>query len=355
MIKVLIVDDSRVVQEFLTHLFHSDPGFRVVGVADDGEDALQAVKEKRPDVITVDINMPGMDGYEATAAIMESVPTPIVIVSGSLRSKEADSVFRAMEAGALAVVFRPPGIGHPDHEAGARELLQTVRLMSEIKVVRHIRKRARELSPLPTVPMDLSRVFPEIQAVAIGASTGGPPVLQQILSGLPRDFPVPVFLVQHIASGFDKGFAEWLSATSRLPVHIASHGKDSLPGHCYIAPSDVHLGVVGSVRMRMALSDQAPENGTRPSVSWLFRSVAKALGPRAVGVLLTGMGRDGAEELKGMREIGAVTIAQDKKSSVIHGMPGEAIKLGAATYVLPPEGIVSLLSTLGRGTKEGHP
>ncbi|HYN74455.1 MAG TPA: chemotaxis-specific protein-glutamate methyltransferase CheB [Candidatus Methanoperedens sp.] len=348
MIKVLIVDDSRVVQEFLTHLFNSDPAFKVVGVAGNGEEALQAVKEKRPDVITVDINMPGMSGYEATAAIMESVPTPIVIVSGYLRSKEVASVFRAIEAGALAVVLRPQGIGHLDHEAGTRELLQTVRLMSEIKVVKLFRRAARERSSLPAVPLDLQRAVPEIQAVGIGASTGGPPVLRRILSGLPRDFPVPVFLVQHIASVFDKGLAEWLSGSSRLQVRIASHGEIAVPGHCYIAPNGFHLGVESG--LRMVLNDQAPEHGVRPSVSCLFRSLAQALGPRAVGVLLTGMGRDGAEGLKAMKDNGAITIAQDKESSVIHGMPGEAIQLGAATYVLPPEEIVSLLSTLGGKT-----
>ena len=294
--------------------------------------------------------MPGMNGYEATRAIMETVPTPIVIVSGYLRSKEVASVFRALEAGALAVVLRPPGIGDPDHEAGTRELLQTVRLMSEIKVVKLFRRAARERSPLPAFPLDLQKVVPEIQAVGIGASTGGPPVVRQILSGLPWNFPVPVFLVQHIASAFDKGFAEWLSGASRLQVQIASHGERAVPGRCYIAPNGFHLGVGSGSGLRMVLNDQAPENGSQPSVSHLFRSLAQAFGPRAVGVLLTGMGRDGAEGLKAMKDNGAITIAQDKESSVIHGMPGEAIQLGAATYVLPPEEIVSLLATLGRNT-----
>lgn len=355
MIKVLIVEDSRVVQEFLAHLLASDPAIQVVGVAGDGEEALQAVKKTRPDVITMDLYMPKMDGFKATSAIMEDVPTPIVIVSGSPGAKEAASIFRAMEAGALAVVLRPPGIGHPDHEAATRELIQTVKLMSEIQVVRRIRRAARERPPLPTALLYVQAAESEIQAVAIGASTGGPPVLQQILSGLPQDFPVPVFVVQHIASGFTKSFTKWLSVTSHLPVQIASHGDGPLPGHCYIAPSGFHMGVERVGGLRIVLSGQAPENGLRPSVSWLFRSVAQLLGPRAVGVLLTGMGRDGAEELRAMKDKGAITIAQDKESSVIHGMPGEAIKLGAATYVLSPEEIVSLLATLGRKTKGRNP
>lgn len=354
MIKVLIVEDSRVVQEFLSHLLSSDPAIRVVGVAGDGEEALQSVRKNRPDVITMDIHMPKLDGFKATSAIMENAPTPIVIVSGSSGAREAASIFRAMEAGALAVVLRPPGIGHPDHEAAAGELIRTVKLMSEIKVVRRVRRAAKERAPLPAVRSDVQAAGADMQAVAIGASTGGPPVLQQILSGLPRDFPLPVFVVQHIASGFTKGFAEWLSATSRFPVEVGFHGKRPLPGHCYVAPSGFHMGVVGGGGLRIALVDEPPENGLRPSVAHLFRSVAQVFGPRAVGVLLTGMGRDGAEELRVMKDGGAITIAQDKESSVIHGMPGEAIKLGAATWILPPEGIVSLLATLARKTKEAY-
>ncbi len=216
MIKVLIVEDSKVVQEFLMHILTSDPAIQVVGIANNGEEAIEAVKQKRPDVITMDIHMPKMDGFEATRAIMETVPTPIVIVSASTSAKELASTFRAMEAGALAVVLRPPGIGHPEHETAARELIRTVKLMSEIKVVRrHPAVKQEGCSP-PTAKMEVLKTDVQIQAIAIGASTGGPTVLQQIFSGLPQDLPVPVLMVQHIASGFTKGFAEWLSGT--LPL-----------------------------------------------------------------------------------------------------------------------------------------
>lgn len=343
MIKVLIAEDSKVVQEFLVHILTSDPSIQVVGIANNGEEAIEAAKKKRPDVITMDIHMPKVDGFEATQAIMEAAPTPIVIVTGSLRAKELASSFHAMEAGALAVVLRPPGIGHPEHETAAGELIRTVKLMSEIRVVkRHPTVKRRALPP--TAKMEVRKTNVQIQAIAIGASTGGPPVLQQILSGLPQDLSVPVLMVQHIASGFTKGFVEWLSSTSRFPVHIASHGEYPLPGHGYISPDGFHLGIGNGPRI--VLSDHAPENGLRPSVAYLFRSVAQTLGPRAAGVLLTGMGRDGAAELKEMKDRGAVTIVQDEESSIIFGMPGEAVALNAHTYILPPGKIASLLRTL---------
>jgi len=344
MIKVLIVEDSRVAQEFLVHIFTSDPAIQVVGIVNDGAEALEAVKEKRPDVITMDIHMRKMNGYEATRAIMESAPTPIVIVSASTSAKDVASTFRALEVGALAVVLRPPGMVHPEHAAAVRELIQTVKLMSEIKVVRRIPRPAKTGTPAPPPLMRAAMVAAEIQVVAIGASTGGPPVLQKILAGVPRDLAMPVLIVQHNTAGFVVGFVEWLGGASGFPVHVAAHGNQPLPGHAYVAPDGFHMGVESG--LRILLSNHVPENGLRPSVAYLFRTVARVLGPRAVGVLLTGMGKDGAEELKMMKDRGALTIAQDEASSVVHGMPGEAIKLDAATYVLPPEGIAAMLASL---------
>lgn len=350
MIKVLIVEDSRVAQEFLTHIFTSDPAITVVGIVNDGAQALQAVKEKRPDVITMDIHMPNVDGFEATRAIMETVPTPIVIVSGSTSAKETASMFRALEAGALAVVLRPPGIGHPEHEAEARDLIRMVKLMSEVKVVKRFSRARKERSPEPPLaPAPLQAMG--IQVIAIGASTGGPPVLKTVLAGLPWDLP-PVLIVQHITAGFTESFVEWLTGASNFPVHVATRGEQPLPGHAYVAPDGFHMGVESGPRI--VLSDHAPENGLRPSVAFLFRTMAQVLGPRALGVLLTGMGKDGAEELKMMKDQGAVTIAQDEASSVVHGMPGEAIKLGGATYILPPEGIATMLASLVGKINRGH-
>ena len=343
MIKVLIVEDSPVAQEFLVHVLTSDPAIQVVGVVNDGADVLMAIQEKHPDVVTMDIHMPKVDGYEATRIIMENAPTPTVIVSASTSATEAAATFRALEAGALAVVFRPPGIGHPAHEAAARELIQTVKLMSEIKVVRRFAHPTKTRTP-PALPVPAPTFARDIQVIAIGASTGGPPVLNTILSLLPRDLPVPVLIVQHIAPGFVVGFVEWLAGAAHFPMHIAAHGQPALPGHGYVAPDGYHMGVAPGPRI--VLSQQAPENGLRPAVAYLFRSVAQVMGARAIGVLLTGMGRDGAEELKVMKDRGALTIAQDEASSIVHGMPGVAIQLGAATYVLPPESIAAMLAGL---------
>jgi two-component system chemotaxis response regulator CheB len=351
MTKVLIVEDSPVAREFLTYILTSDPAIQVVGTANNGVEALEALRRYKPDVITMDIHMPMMDGFEATRRIMETTPIPIVIVSGSSGTMEVASTFKAIEAGALAVVRRPAGINHQEFEAASRELIRTVKLMSEIKVVKRIPRVARPPAAVP-MPMALPpQGTGAIRAIAIGASTGGPPVLQQILAGLPQGFPVPVLIVQHISLGFVKGFTEWLSNASRFPVRVAVHGERLIPGHGYVAPDGFHMGLESG--LQIALNSLPPENGLRPSVSHLFRSVAQVLGPAAIGVLLTGMGRDGAEELKVLKETGAVTIVQDQASSVVNGMPGEAIKLGAATHVLPPEGIAALLTGLVQQVKEG--
>lgn len=348
MIKVLIVEDSRVVQELLAHILGSQPDIQVVGIVNNGLEALPAVKRMEPDVVTMDIHMPRMDGFEATRQIMETHPTPIIIVSGSSNTQEAAFSFKAIEAGALAVVTRPPGLNHPDHEAAARELIQAVRLMSEIKVV--TRKTWPKIPPSIAVPAPMA--LGKIQIVAIGASTGGPVVLQRILSSLPMRLPFPLLIVQHISAGFVRGFVDWLAEASRFPLSIASHGGQPLPGHGYVAPDGLHLGVRAGPRL--VLSGHPPENGVRPSVAYLFRTVGEVFGPLAAGVLLTGMGRDGAQELRLMKQKGAITIVQDKASSVIHGMPGAAIQMEAATHVLPPEGIAALLASLAEQTKGGR-
>ncbi len=346
MIKVLVVEDSAVVREFLAHLLGSNHDFQVVGTAQDGEEALEAVNRLHPDVITMDINMPRMNGFEATRRIMETLPTPIVIVSGSWDAEEVATSFRAIEAGALAVMPRPAGYGHPDHDAGAMNLLRSVKLMSEVKVVRRWGRPRRENS---LVPDGLNQSPPvlaptEAQVVAIGASTGGPMVLQTILSRLPKALPVPVFIVQHMAAGFMQGFVDWLAQSSALPVAIAAQGQEAVAGSVYLAPDGFHMQIERGGRV--SLTTAPPEHGLRPSVASLFRSIAEAYGKRSIGVLLTGMGKDGAAELKTLRDMGAITIVQDRESSVVHGMPGEALNLDAASYVLSPEQVVAALGNL---------
>ena len=348
-IRVLVVEDSRVVAEFLTHVLQSDQRIRVVGVAYDGEEAVEAARELRPDVITMDIHMPKVDGFEATRRIMETSPAPIVIVSGTLNPGEVALNFRAVEAGALAVVARPSGIGHPNYHASAKELVDTVKLMSEVRVVKRWPRNkfaalAHTVTSLAAEATEPYKAQGRIQAVAIGASTGGPLALQTILAGLPQDFPLPVLIVQHMTPGFAPGFVEWLGNSSRFAVRVAVAGEALLPGHAYVAPDDFHMGVRQDSRIMLA--DAAKESGVRPSVSFLLRSVGKVFGPNVVGVLLTGMGRDGVEELRRLKDGGAITIAQDEKSSVVHGMPGEAIQIGAARHILPPEAIAKTLTAL---------
>ena len=353
MIKVLIVEDSQVVREFLTYVLSSDPDIQVIGTASNGEEAIKMISDKSPDVVTMDINMPKMDGFEATRIIMETTPTPIVIVSASWDPKEVQKTFRAMEAGALAAVRKPVGVAHPDYKDQAKELIQTVKLMSEVKVVRrHSRiKHGKGISAGLAVK-DLIPLTTDVKIVAIGASTGGPPVIETILSRLSKDSCAPLLIVQHIAPGFVQGFADWLANSCRIPVKIATRHEFPLPGHAYIAPDGVHMGMDTSGRIVFEGSE--PENGLRPAVSYLFRSVANVFGKNIVGVLLTGMGKDGAKELKMMKEKGAITIAQDEESCVVYGMPGEAVNLNAATYVLSPPKIAELLSGLLKAKMVGN-
>jgi two-component system, chemotaxis family, protein-glutamate methylesterase/glutaminase len=342
-ITVLIADDSPSMRVLLTHILQQDPRVQVIGTVNDGQAAIDFLERRgrRPDVVIMDIHMPRLDGFEATRRIMETNPLPIVICTATADPQELQVAFRTMEAGAVACVEKPVGPADPEFEARSQHLRQTICLMSEVKVVRRWGKPRAVGARVAVAVAPAHANAPRI--VGIGASTGGPPVLQNILSGLPRDFPAPVLIVQHIARGFLTGMVEWLNQTTGLHVHVAAHGVTPLPGHVYVAPDDFHLGV--STGYRLQLSHDAPEQGLRPSVSWLFRSLAAHIGANAVGVLLTGMGRDGADELKLLRDAGATTIAQDRDSSVVHGMPGEAIALGAAVHVLPAERIAGALIT----------
>jgi two-component system chemotaxis response regulator CheB len=340
-IRVLVVEDSPVARELLLYILNADPRLQVVGVAVDGEEAVAQAQRLRPDVIVMDIHLPKLDGFAATRLIMESAPTRIVMVTATADPKEVAASFRAIEAGALAMLAKPTGPGQPNFEASATELVQTVKLMSEVRVVKRWPRRAG--APPPAAP-PLAMATPTVRLVAIGASTGGPIALQTLLAGLTRPLPVPILIVQHISDGFVAGFVDWLTSTTRYGVRVAAAGEWPQPGVAYVAPSGHHLQLRANGSLE--LSDGPAEYGVRPAVAALFRSVTAVHGAASVGILLTGMGRDGALELKAMRAAGALTIAQDRESSVVFGMPGEAMQLDAACYALAPDKIAVMLGNL---------
>lgn len=340
-IRVLVAEDSTVTREALLYLLNATPGMETVGTARDGKEAVEAACRLKPDVVLMDVHMPRLGGYEATRQIMERAPAPIVMMSVSLSQDQASMTFEALRAGAVTIVETPGGPHHPRHAETARTLVETVRLMAGVKVIRRWPARRPRASGAPRPPATTRRV----RLVAIGASTGGPAVVADILERLPAGAGAPILLVQHIAPGFVAALATWLGTRTRLGVKLAEPRETLRPATVYVAPDGHHLGV--DAGGRVVLSDAPPRDGFRPSASFLFESVAETVGAGAMGVLLTGMGRDGAAGLRRLREAGGVTVAQDRESSIIFGMPREAIRLDAAQHILSPEDIAALIGAAG--------
>lgn len=326
------------VRLLLTRILQSDPRLRVIGTAADGAEAVAMARSLRPDVITMDIVMPRMDGFSASRRIMETVPTPIVIVTGTADVREVRTAFAAMEAGALACLEKPPGPESPDFPRASAELVRTVRAMAGVRVIRRRPRRAVAPEPVP----ELGGV--RVRAIGIGASTGGPVALRELLGGLPPDAAIPVLIVQHIAAGFLEGFADWLSRASGRTVGVARDGEELVPGMIRVAPDGRHLALGPDGRLRLTAAP--PEHGVRPSASVLLRSLRETLGGRAAGVLLSGMGTDGVDELARLRAAGGLTAVQDPESALVNGMPGAAVLAGGAEHVLPPAAIGALLGAL---------
>ena len=336
-IAVLIVEDSAVQRELLCAVLAADPGLRVAGTARDGIEAIGQAAALRPDVIVMDVNMPRLNGLEATRRILTEMPVPIVVASASFVEREAELSFAALEAGALAVVAKPAGLDHPDHEDVARRLVSTVKLMSEVTVVRRWPRGAEPTRPVPLPP----RPRPGVRIVAIAASTGGPAVIADVLRGVAGSINAAVLIVQHMAPGFIVGFAEWLAQRTGLSAGVAQEGEAILPRRAYLAPDGSQMGVTPDGRIAIRAGDGA--TGFCPSGSHLLTSVAEHYGAAAIGIVLSGMGGDGAQGLLKLREAGGLTIAQEAGSCAVFGMPKEAIACGAAMHVLAPDAIAALV------------
>jgi two-component system chemotaxis response regulator CheB len=351
-IKVLVVDDSALVRKLLSLMLDRAVGIEVVGTANDPYAARDKIKRLNPDVITLDIEMPRMDGLTFLENLMRLRPMPVVMVS-SLTQHGADVTLRALELGAVDFVAKPRIDIAGTLEDYEQELVAKVRAAAAARVVPHLTpKTARTVDERHST----SAVLPALRAqgllrtseriVAVGASTGGTEAIRELLAEMPPDAPA-IVISQHIPAAFSKSFADRMNRSSAMSVCEAQDGQQILPGHAYIAPGDQHLLVErDGARYLCRLSDGPHVNRHRPSVDVMFRSVAQHVGPNAVGVLLTGMGDDGARGLKEMMERGAGTIAQDEASSVVWGMPGTAVRLGAAMHVLPLQHIAAQVLNL---------
>lgn len=366
-LRVLVVDDSDVQRLLLVNLLTTDPGIEVVGQAKDGPEAIRLTAGLHPDVITIDLRMPGMDGLAATRRIMQETPTPVVLVSAGISPADRQLIGEALDAGVLAVLAKPlPGARGAQ---AAAELITTVKRMAEVRVIRRrtlergntgqlapptarvttgqlsaplVRTPTGQLGPLPGTPL-VPRPDSRPAIVAIGSSTGGPQALQAILTRLPATFQPPIVIVQHIAAGFAASIVDWLGPQCALPFQLATAGMRLDQPGIYLAPTGHHLVVQG---YSLILNNEPPVRGHRPSATNLFRSVAANYGSRAIGVLLTGMGDDGAAGLAEMKRLGATTIAQDEASSVVFGMPAAAIALGVVDHIVSPTQIPALLQRL---------
>jgi len=343
-VRVLVVDDSAVVREVLKRMLESDPAVHVVGMAADGAEAIELTAQLRPDLVTMDLMMPGMDGMEATERIMAYVPTPVLFFSSFFDREGPYSRPDALAAGALDVVEKPSLLPDGGWDVVAGALVDKVKALARVPVITHVRganvlarQRAQEPRLTPGLP-------PVIDVVGVGVSSGGPRVLDELLSALPANFSLAVLVVQHMAEGFISGLVSWVQQRCQLPVKVAEEGDAVLPHRVLFAPEWAHMVVLPTGHVHLSEAD--PVSGHRPSVDVTLLSLAKVYGSRAAGVLLTGMGHDGAAGLLAIRHAGGVTMVQDEASCVVFGMPRAAIELGAVQHVLPPPGLSDRLTSL---------
>ena len=339
-ISVLVVEDSQSASDLMCWIIGQDEAMAVAGVARNGQEAVEMTCRLRPDVVTMDVVMPVMDGLEATRQIMKRCPTPIVIVSAIYDAKNSVQNFEALCAGALVLLHKPVLAGEATGDW--RRLLATLKVMSRVDISRHAAPATHALMPPAVIaPQVEARKTAVGRAVVVGASTGGPRVLATLLGALPANFPVPILVVQHIAPGFLTGMVEWLGGISMLRVKVAEQGETCRPGVVYFAPDGTHMGV--SRDLAISLLSAPPIYGACPSIGHLFESAARNLGRQCVGVLLSGMGEDGAKELGLIRTAGGLTIVESPESAVMPGTPQAAVNQGAASQTLPIQSIAECL------------
>lgn len=365
-IRVLLVEDSPVALLILKRIFASCPDIEVVGTAHNGKEALSLIPELQPNVICTDYYMPQMNGLEFTKEVMSKFPKPILVISASVQKENTQNIFKMLDAGAVDVFPKPRAGLAADYELIKQDLINRIRILSGVAVftrrpresvavtdvivnkvnvptvqpiANNIIGHKIETSLQPVTPVRSSKIMPRI--VAIGASTGGPQALHSIISQLPDDFPVPIICVQHISDGFLQGLVDWLASESRLKVKIANIGELPQRGNIYFPAERRHLEL--NCQGRFVHSATPPVGGHCPSVTVTFKSIASFYGRAALGILLTGMGRDGADGMQAIFQAGGITIAQDEASSVVFGMPKEAIALGVVQHILPVTSITPYL------------
>jgi len=356
-INVLVVDDSSFMRKSLSTLLSHDPQIEVIGTAPDGRFALKKLEQMCPDVITLDVEMPGMDGITTLAKIMEQRPTPVLMVS-SLTQQSAAVTMQALDLGAVDFVAKPSGQISLDIDTVSGPIIAKVKAAARADVRKLMRRTAGTptpaewgSAPVPK-PEPPARPRPELggpvtQLVAVGVSTGGPTTLMSILPKLPADLPASIMLVQHMPGGFTRSFAERLDQVSSIRVKEAEHGDQLRNGSAFVAPGGNHMTVTSERTLR--ISKEPHDTLHTPSVDVMMQSVIQVFGPRAVGVLLTGMGKDGAESMAALRRRGAHTIAESEKTAVVYGMPREAAARGGAEFVVPADHVAEKLVELVGG------
>jgi two-component system chemotaxis response regulator CheB len=347
-IRVLLVDDSIITLAILKRILASNPEIQVVGTATNGQEALDIIPALQPDVICTDLHMPVMDGLELTRAVMKKFPRPILVLSVSVQKGQVSEIFKLLEAGAIDVMAKPLGEVGLEYGLDARELISKIKIIAGVVVIRKHRKEPYATAPPSGNIMPLIKAVP-LRIIGIGASTGGPQAFQEILTHLPGNLPVPVICVQHISEEFMQGLVDWLAPQCQLKLVTAETGIEPQPGTVYFSRGGSHL-IIDS-QGKLECSNGSVYDGHRPSVSVTFKSLAQHYGSEAAAVLLTGMGRDGVEGMQAIARAGGTTIAQDEESSVVFGMPKEAIAANVVRYVLPLHKIApALLTLLNRDT-----